>query len=738
MANGSTLEGSLCIDDKIEVKRVELKSPMVEASQELLKDFRKDDGLEDMVTVEDNADGGSKVNKDDRVGLNDDDNTPWVGMVFRTRLILVCSRGGRGRADACYRARQTAKTNCEAMIAVKLWGDGLLHVVEAKLEHNHPVSPSTAQYLRCYQKMAHTVNFVQPAGHRNSHIVDKDCGNMTEIGRLRLGEGDDEAIHQFFARMQNKNPKFFYSVDLDSHGRMRNLFWADSRSRAACQFFSDVITFDTICLTERFDLPLVSFIGVNHHGQKVLLGCGLLSNETVETYTWLFKTWLTCMMNRNPNTIITDQCKAIQDAIAQVLPETRHRICLYNILKNMPEKLRGHTEFKAIKKEMKKLAYDSLRADEFEMGWKKMIKEFGLEGHEWLMGLYDNRHLWVPLFLKDTFWAGMSVAHRGDSTSSYFDGCLYPRTTLKHFFGKFEVIVQSKHKKEEQADTESFHKTPLMASKYYMEEQLSKLYTINMFQKFQDELKSTMYCHVSPIRTGSPIHVFNVKECSYMENAHYSDDIVPNNILERHDYLSMRFLQLVEVGFLSEDRYQLAMKLVRELERSLLDNPVYTHKQPRLLSFEPQSSEYVEELLASQFGTSEAKGRPQKKVKESNAETMKRTNKEQDFLSSSLLENDTNLLQDASASLHQNAHIGSHGSIDLMEEVNPNELSFGTHFGLHISQQHMDGQAKMQPSNMFQVQYDQQALGTSARMPWHYQMYQDDQILKAPTVQRNE
>lgn len=832
-----------------EVKDVELNDIMPSNANdptEILKDFSNKVEMKKIVTITDHTDDNYKI---DAVELNGDDKIPRVGMVFRTndeasnffkqyalrvgfgvavkkssfsksgvcrRLILGCSRGGRGRADACYLARQCAKTNCEAMIAVKLWGDGLLHVVEAKLEHNHPLNPSTAQFLRCYKKMVHSMNLAQQGCHRNSHEVDKECINTTEIGRLKLGEGDDEAIHQFFARMQYKNPRFFYSVDLDQHGQMRNLFWADARSRAANQYFGDVIAFDTTCLTEKYDLPLVSFIGVNHHGQSLLLGCGLLSSETVETYIWLFKTWLTCMMSCHPNAIITDQCRAIQDAVAHVFPGTRHRLCLYKVLKKVPEKLRGHEEFKAIKKELKKLAYDSLRACEFEVEWKKTIKKFGLEDNEWLIELYDNRHAWVPLFLKDTFWAGMSVAQRGESLSTYFDGSVYPRTTIKHFFNKYETIIHSRCKKEAQADSESFHKTPLIASKFYMEEQLSKLYTINMFQKFQDELKATMYCHATPIKIDGPIHIFEVKECSYIENgkktesrdhevyynseelavqcicgffqfkgilcrhslsvfklqqvfeipshfilnrwkkdckrlhilANYTNDIGPDNPVERYDYLSMRFLQLVEVGFLSEDRYQLAMKLIRELEKFLLDEPGCRDRQPRLLSFEMQPNQCVQDLLASQFGISECKkspnslqtkrrGRPPKKVKESNIEAYSRTNKEQDFLRSSLIQNENSVLQAASTSLNHDAHIGSQGGIDLMEEVNHNELSFDTHFGLHVNQEHIGGQARLQPGNLFQVQYEQQALVTPTRMPWLYhQIYQEDQIPKASSAPR--
>jgi len=37
--------------------------------------------------------------------------------------------------------------------------------------------------------------------------------------------------------------------------------------------------------------------------------------------------------------IVTDQCKAMQNAIEIVFPNTRHHWCLWHIMKKLPEKL---------------------------------------------------------------------------------------------------------------------------------------------------------------------------------------------------------------------------------------------------------------------------------------------------------------------------------------------------------------------------------------------------------------
>ena len=71
-------------------------------------------------------------------------------------------------------------------------------------------------------------------------------------------------------------------------------------------------------------MPFAQFVGVNHHGQSMLLGCALLSKEDTKSFTWLFQTWLECMHGRAPNAIITDQDRDMKNAIEAVFPKARH------------------------------------------------------------------------------------------------------------------------------------------------------------------------------------------------------------------------------------------------------------------------------------------------------------------------------------------------------------------------------------------------------------------------------
>lgn len=106
--------------------------------------------------------------------------------------------------------------------------------------------------------------------------------------------------------MQSKYEGFFFSIYLNTENCLRNVLWADPKSRVAYKYFRNVVTFNTIYLANKFDMPFAPFVGVNHHGQTILLGCGLISYKDIEIFTWLLKTWLVCMFGVALIRIITD------------------------------------------------------------------------------------------------------------------------------------------------------------------------------------------------------------------------------------------------------------------------------------------------------------------------------------------------------------------------------------------------------------------------------------------------
>jgi hypothetical protein len=429
---------------------------------------------------------------------------------------LACSRARKYTSKNLLKPNPITKIGCKARLNACMSLDGTIIITSVVLEHNHQLSPTKARYFKCNKKMGPYMkrrlelndqagisvsrNFrslvVEADGYENLTFGEKDCRNyIDKVRRLRLGSGDAEAIQNYFGRMQRQNSQFYYVMDVDDESRLQNVFWADARCRAAYEYFGEVITFDTTYLTNKYDMPFAPFVGVNHHGQSILLGCALLSNEDTKTFTWLFKTWLDCMHGHAPNAIITDQDRAMKNAIEVVFPKSRHRWCLWHLMKKVPEKLGRHSNYESIKTLLHGIVYDSLSKSDFIENWGKMIEYYGLQDNEWLKGLFGERDHWVPVYMRDTFWAGMSTTQRSESMNSFFDGYVNSKTALKQFVEQYDNALKDKIEKENLADFHSFNATIACLSHYGFESQFQNAFTNAKFQEFQAEVGSMMYCN---------------------------------------------------------------------------------------------------------------------------------------------------------------------------------------------------------------------------------------------------
>ena len=249
-------------------------------------------------------------------------------------LTVACNHAGKQqiKASNSLKAQPQSRTGCKAHFNMIRCLDGWI-LKSMELDHNHGLSPSKTRFYKCNRvlkphvkrqlelnakagiKMNKSFNslVVEAEGHENLPFLEKDCRNhMDKVKRLELGEGDAVAMNKYFLKMQADNSNFFYMMDFTEDGRLKNVFWADARTREAFKEFGDVVTFDTTYLVNKYSMPFAPFVGVNHHGQSILLGCGLISGEDTDTFRWLFESWLTCMSGVPPSAIITDQDKAMK------------------------------------------------------------------------------------------------------------------------------------------------------------------------------------------------------------------------------------------------------------------------------------------------------------------------------------------------------------------------------------------------------------------------------------------
>nr|KAJ0220366.1 hypothetical protein LSAT_V11C200053570 [Lactuca sativa] len=222
-------------------------------------------------------------------------------------------------------------------------------------------------------------------------------------------------------------------------------------------------------MTNKYKMPLAPFVGVNHHGQSILFGGALLENEKVETFEWLFENFLKCMFTKYPKAIITDQDKAMGNAIKKVFPNTRHRFCDWHIKKHESEHLRPFVTRYSDFQESYKDWVNSDTIEEFESKWEVIRIKYNLENNCWISQMYSQRIHWAKAFLKDIFLAGMTTSGQSESINSFFDGFVSSSTMLNEFVIQYDKAVKSRRAAEEDEDFKTMNSRAVLSSVHLIE-----------------------------------------------------------------------------------------------------------------------------------------------------------------------------------------------------------------------------------------------------------------------------
>ena len=243
------------------------------------------------------------------------------------------------------------RTDCKCVMVVKETL-GIWKVIRLDLDHNHELSPqsrnqlfSGKKYMTDMEKgIIRTLNDNNIPTRKMIAILSylrggltalpyktKDVQNLrTKINREVTGNDMTQAM-DYFRKRKAEDPTFYYRFQVDNDMKVKNLFWREGISLKWYAEYGECVSFDTTYMTNRYNLPFAPFVGITGHAHTCLFACAFLSDETTETFKWVFETFLDSMGGKHPKSIITDQDKAMKSAIEKVFPENRHRNCFFHI-----------------------------------------------------------------------------------------------------------------------------------------------------------------------------------------------------------------------------------------------------------------------------------------------------------------------------------------------------------------------------------------------------------------------
>ncbi|PNT61018.1 hypothetical protein BRADI_5g09126v3, partial [Brachypodium distachyon] len=373
---------------------------------------------------------------------------------------FVCSRKGSReekhmkREDRKRRPRNLTRVGCRAKLVVaRVKETGCWFVKDFIDEHTHPLAPrDLACLLRSHRKISDEqkadiveMEISELRKHKIMDILVMQYGGYDEVGcttrdiynfchlykQETVAAGDAQTVIRDMMARQEIDSNFFFKYLVDGEGHLKGFFWADSQSRLDYEVFGNVVVFDSTYRTNKYNLP---FVGLNHHRNTVVFGCGIISHETSKSYEWMLRTFSAAMAQKHPISVITDGDLAMQRAIKVIWPDTIHRLCVWHIQQNILH----HLGDDLVKEEFRSFIYDHSPIEEHEKKWFDFLERTKVTSEEsWLHQMYQMRKLWCAPYLVGHCFLGLSSNQRSESLNSvlytHVDGSMALFKILEHY-----------------------------------------------------------------------------------------------------------------------------------------------------------------------------------------------------------------------------------------------------------------------------------------------------------------
>ena len=313
---------------------------------------------------------------------------------------------------------------------------------------------------------------------------------------------------KYFHEKIAENPSFQYAFQVDCDEHITNIFWADAKMILDYAHFGDVVTFDTTFGTNKEYRPFGVFLGLNQFRETTIFGAAILFDETEDSFTWLFETFVAAHNGKQPRTIYTDQDAAMGKAIKNVFIESYHGLCTFHIMQNDVKHLSAakgedEDEDKGEEEDEESHILSDFSAcmygyeDEAEFQEAFDIMRSKVHKQTWLDSIYKVKEKWAECYMRDVFSLGVRSTQLSESFNNALKNHLKSDFDIVRFLKHFERTVEDKRAKELESEFEA-------RKKKYQEDKCTHLCcckqakcTLQLFFKLSEVNMKDPWLHVA-------------------------------------------------------------------------------------------------------------------------------------------------------------------------------------------------------------------------------------------------
>ncbi|GKC00402.1 FAR1-related sequence 5-like protein, partial [Tanacetum coccineum] len=266
-----------------------------------------------------------------------------------------------------------------------------------------------------------------------------------------------------------------------------------------------------------------------------------------------------------PKVVVTDQDPVMKNAIEEIFPDSRHRLCMWHIMKKLSGKvgpdLCNNANFK---KRLCDIVWtDKIDLEVFESEWRSIMQYLALNDHKWLNKMYLMRSQWIPAYFRHEAMSRlMRTTSRSESENHFLGHLTNPDLTLVKFLSHYDTAIDSQRFKYGKNTHDSNYTTPNFKTHLDIEKEAAELYTQTLFYDVQDEIWcSLMHCHSLNVIESENFSTFVIRdiEADYKIHNVHSHDVASGSKSESVDCVLREIYNNVE---------QSVTHLVGDLEKS--------------------------------------------------------------------------------------------------------------------------------------------------------------------------
>ncbi|CAG8690699.1 1467_t:CDS:1, partial [Cetraspora pellucida] len=192
-------------------------------------------------------------------------------------------------------------------------------------------------------------------------------------------------------------------------------------------------------------MPLLLISGIDVMGITFLIASGLLTNETIPSYCWIFRQLKELIGDTtfySIQTLLTDREHALISAVRTEAPHIKHQLCIWhveqNIIKNLNNKLKER--FISFIKDFKVIMFEAIEK-QFEVLWDRLLAEYP-EANSYMTDQWKPlAQMWACCYTNKNVNYGIRTTQRSEASNAHLKRLLGHTVPLPELINALEKLT---------------------------------------------------------------------------------------------------------------------------------------------------------------------------------------------------------------------------------------------------------------------------------------------------------